>query len=64
MRLVNAKRAAECLGVSVARLYELARVGAIPTVRLGPKQLRFDEDALTTWARNGGVRCNRTPTEK
>ena len=55
MRLVHAKRASEVLSVSLARLYELARLGIIPVVRLGPRQIRFDEDALTEWARHGGV---------
>ncbi|MGH9897841.1 MAG: helix-turn-helix transcriptional regulator [Pyrinomonadaceae bacterium] len=55
MRLVHAKRASEVLSVSLARLYELARLGIIPVVRLGPRQIRFDEDALTEWARHGGL---------
>jgi excisionase family DNA binding protein len=55
MRLVQAKRASEVLSVSLARLYELARLGVIPVVRLGPRQIRFDEDALTEWVKNGGL---------
>ncbi len=55
MRLIQAKRASEVLSVSLARLYELARLGVIPVVRLGPRQIRFDEDALTEWARHGGL---------
>jgi excisionase family DNA binding protein len=55
MRLIQAKRASEVLSVSLARLYELARLGVIPVVRLGPRQIRFDEDALTEWARQGGL---------
>jgi len=55
MRLIQAKRASEVLSVSLARLYELARSGSIPVVRLGPRQIRFDEDALTEWARRGGL---------
>jgi excisionase family DNA binding protein len=55
MRLIQAKRASEVLSVSLARLYELARLGIIPVVRLGPRQIRFDEDALTEWARRGGL---------
>src|SRR6266853_1223257 len=54
MRLIQAKRASEVLSVSLARLYELARLGIIPVVRLGPRQIRFDEDALTEWVRQGG----------
>src|SRR5207302_2597178 len=54
MSLIQAKRASEVLSVSLARLYELARLGVIPVVRLGPRQIRFDEDALTRWVRQGG----------
>ena len=55
MRLIQARRASEVLSVSLARLYELARLGVIPVVRLGPRQMRFDEDALTEWAKQGGL---------
>lgn len=55
MRLIQAKRASEVLSVSLARLYELARLGIIPVVRLGPRQIRFDEEALTEWVKNGGL---------
>jgi excisionase family DNA binding protein len=55
MSLIQAKRASEVLSVSLARLYELARLGVIPVVRLGPRQIRFDEDALTEWAKRGGL---------
>jgi excisionase family DNA binding protein len=55
MRLIQAKRASDVLSVSLARLYELARLGIIPVVRLGPRQIRFDEDALTEWVRQGGL---------
>jgi len=55
MSLIQAKRASEVLSVSLARLYELARLGLIPVVRLGPRQIRFDEDALAQWVRRGGA---------
>lgn len=55
MRLIQAKRASEVLSVSLARLYELARLGIIPVVRLGPRQIRFDEEALTEWVKQGGL---------
>jgi excisionase family DNA binding protein len=54
MRLIQAKRASEVLSVSLARLYELARLGLIPVVRFGPRQVRFDEDALVQWIQRGG----------
>jgi excisionase family DNA binding protein len=59
MRLIQAKRASEVLSVSLARLYELARLGIIPVVRLGPRQIRFDEDALTEWVQRGGLPAER-----
>jgi len=55
MSLIQAKRASEVLSVSLARLYELARLDVIPVVRLGPRQIRFDEDALAQWVRQGGA---------
>jgi excisionase family DNA binding protein len=55
MRLIQAKRASEVLSVSLARLYELARLGIIPVVRLGPRQIRFDEEALNEWVKQGGL---------
>jgi excisionase family DNA binding protein len=55
MSLIQAKRASEVLSVSLARLYELARLGVIPVIRLGPRQIRFDEDTLTEWAKRGGL---------
>ena len=39
---------ATILGVSVGRAYELARRGAIPSVRLG-RQVRVDRIALEKW---------------
>ena len=55
MRLISARKATEILGVGLPRVYELARLKQIPTVRLGPHQIRFDEDELIAWAKRGGV---------
>jgi excisionase family DNA binding protein len=55
MRLIKAKQAAEILDVRLPRLYELARTGTIPCVRLGEKTIRFIEDALQEFAERGGV---------
>jgi excisionase family DNA binding protein len=54
MRLIAAKEASQMLGVKLPRLYELVRIRAVPTVKLGQRQLRFDEDLLIEWARQGG----------
>lgn len=59
MRLITAKQASEIMGVGVPRIYELARCGVIPSVRLGAKQIRFDEDELMAWARRGGATENK-----
>jgi excisionase family DNA binding protein len=54
MRLLTAKDVSEGLRVPLARVYELARTGVLPVVRLGDRQIRFDEDALREWIAHGG----------
>lgn len=55
MRLIRAKQAAEILDVRLPRLYELARTGVIPCVRLGEKSIRFNEPALQEFVERGGL---------
>ena len=55
MKLIRIPEAAARLDVSVARAYELARTGTIPTVRLG-RQLRVDPRKLDQWIDDGGAR--------
>lgn len=55
MRLITAKQASAILAVALPRVYELARRREIPSVRLGPNQIRFDEEALIAWAKGGGI---------
>ena len=55
MRLIKAKQAAEILDVRLPRLYELARTGVIPCVRLGEKSIRFNEPALKEFVERGGA---------
>ena len=63
MRLLTAKQVAPILGVKPARVYELARARAIPAVRVGERQVRFDETALREWvARGGTVEAAQTQT--
>lgn len=54
MRLLTAKQTAELLQVTLSRVYELARIGLIPCVRMG-RQIRFDEAALREWVAQGGA---------
>jgi excisionase family DNA binding protein len=53
VKLLTADQAAKLLLVSTQRVYELVRLGIIPCVKLG-RQVRFDEETLTEWVRNGG----------
>jgi excisionase family DNA binding protein len=53
MRLLTAKQTAELLQVNLPRVYELARSGLIPCVRMG-RQLRFPESKLKEWIEQGG----------
>lgn len=54
MRLIDAKQASEILGVRLPRLYELTRLKKVPFVRFGPRQIRFDPEALAEWSKQGG----------
>jgi excisionase family DNA binding protein len=49
MKLLTASEVASILKVSKARVYELARTRAIPSITLGLRQIRFDEDSLRDW---------------
>lgn len=52
--LLQASEVAAMLRVSTARVYELARTGVLPCVRIG-RQMRFDADRLTAWVQTGGA---------
>ena len=55
MALRDATFVKEFLGLkSEQRVYECARLGLIPSVRIG-RQVRFDEDALREWVKKGGT---------
>lgn len=53
-RLLTAEAVAEATGLSRARVYELARNGEMPAVRLG-RAVRFAESALLSWISRGGT---------
>lgn len=52
-KLLRISDVAEILDVNPARAYELARSGALPTVRLG-RQYRVDPKRLQDWMDAGG----------
>jgi excisionase family DNA binding protein len=54
MRLLTAKEVSVAWQIPLPRVYELARTGLIPCVRLG-RQIRFDETTLRQWASRGGT---------
>lgn len=51
--LVTANELAGLLGVSPARIYELAREGVLPVVRLG-RTIRFSRRAVEMFIQGGG----------
>lgn len=54
MKLITAKELAVAWKMPLARVYELARTGVLPVVKIGDRQIRFDEDALREWVSRGG----------
>jgi excisionase family DNA binding protein len=52
MRLLDAKEVAEILQVNVQRVYELTRQGILPSIRIGPRQVRYEETRLMQWIVN------------
>jgi excisionase family DNA binding protein len=54
MHLLNAKEVAEILQVNTQRVYELTRQGILPSLRIGARQIRFEETRLLQWIENGG----------
>jgi excisionase family DNA binding protein len=53
-QILVADEVAEMLRVDRQRIYELARRNAIPVIRLGERQYRFDADAIRQWIEGGG----------
>ena len=54
MRLLTAQEVSDVLQVPVARVYELVRLKLLPAVKLGERQIRFDEEKLQEWVERGG----------
>ena len=55
MKLLTAKQVAVAWQISPARVYELVRRG-LPVVRLGTRQIRFEESRLKEFLETGGTR--------
>lgn len=53
-RILIADEVAELLRVDRQRVYELVRRNAIPVIRLGERQYRFDAEAIERWIEDGG----------
>jgi excisionase family DNA binding protein len=53
-QILIADEVAEMLRVDRQRVYELARRNAIPVIRLGERQYRFDAEAIRHWMERGG----------
>jgi DNA binding domain, excisionase family len=53
-KILIADEVAEMLRVDRQRIYELARRNAIPVIRLGERQYRFDAEAIRQWMERGG----------
>lgn len=53
-RVLTAEEVATVLRVPTARVYEMARLEAIPSIRMR-RQVRFLESALRDWLERGGT---------
>lgn len=53
-QILVADEVAELLRVDRQRVYELVRRGAIPVVRIGQRQYRFNAEAIKQWIEGGG----------
>lgn len=53
-QILVADEVAEMLRVDHQRVYELARRNAIPVIRVGERQYRFDAEAIRQWIERGG----------
>ena len=52
--LLTAKEVAAEWQIPLSRVYELTRLGLIPHLKLGARQLRFDPESLKDWKARGG----------
>lgn len=47
--LLTAEQVASQLGLPAPRVYEMARQGSLPFVRIGKKLVRFEQSAISSW---------------
>lgn len=52
--LWDAARTADYLNTDEDTVYELARTGKLPSVRLSEKRVRFNPPVIRQWVSNGG----------
>ena len=57
-QILVADEVAEMLRVDRQRVYELVRRNAIPVIRVGERQYRFDAEAIRQWIERGGSVAN------
>lgn len=53
-QVLVADEVAKMLRVDRQRVYELVRRNAIPVIRLGERQYRFDAESIRRWIEGGG----------
>ena len=57
IHLIKVSEAAKLLRMSSPCVYRLARLGIIPSVRIG-KSIRFDINVLEDWIKKGGTKLD------
>lgn len=64
MSLRTVEFVSELLNVPKARVYELVRQNILPAVRVGARQIRFDEETLNNWIKSGGATNSERAAEE
>lgn len=63
-QILIADEVAEMLRVDRQRVYELARRNAIPVIRMGERQYRFDAEAIRRWIEQGGSSSSESEAQR
>jgi excisionase family DNA binding protein len=56
MPLMTAAEVAQILRITQQRVYQMARLGQLPSVRVG-RRVRFERGAFVRWLDGGGFSC-------